>query len=105
LLTAIADRTSANSSGSTSRHAELSAILSASLRAELLQELEGLSSADGAALWAQQRLAAKNRLSAADAEHVEQAFQSKLNICAIIGNLATVFPQCAGTPIPPAPMK
>jgi hypothetical protein len=33
---------------------------------------------DGAALWAQQRLAAKNTLSAADAEHLEQAFQSKL---------------------------
>jgi len=68
----------ANNSGSTSRRAELSAVLSASLRAELLRELEGLSSADSAALWAQQRLAAKNTLSAADAEHVEQAFQAKL---------------------------
>ena len=68
----------ANKSGSTSRRAELSAVLSASLRAELLRELEGLSSPDGAALWAQQRLAAKNTLSAADAEHVEQAFQAKL---------------------------
>ena len=36
------------------------------------------SSADDAALWAQRRLAAKNALSAADAEHVEQAFESKL---------------------------
>ena len=68
----------ANNSGSTSRRAELSAVLSASLRAELLRELEGLSSPDGAALWAQQRLAAKNTLSVADAEHVELAFQSKL---------------------------
>jgi hypothetical protein len=68
----------ANNSGSTSRPAELSAVLSASLRAELLREVEGLSSPDGAALWAQQRLAAKNTLSAADAEHVEQAFQAKL---------------------------
>ena len=71
-------RASANDSGSTSRHAELSAALSASLKAELLREVEGLSSADGAALWAQQRLAAKNTLSAADVEHVEQALQSKL---------------------------
>jgi hypothetical protein len=67
----------ANNPGSTSRRAELSAVLSASLRAELLRELERLNSADSAALWAQQRLAAKNTLSAADAEHVEQAFQAK----------------------------
>jgi hypothetical protein len=60
-----AGRASEDNSGSTSRHAELSAALSASLRAELLRELEGLSSADGAALWAQQRLAAKKTLSAA----------------------------------------
>ena len=71
-------RARANDSGSTSRHAELSAVLSASLRAELLREVEGLSSPDGAALWAQQRLAAKNTLSVADAEYVEQAFQAKL---------------------------
>ena len=73
-----AGRASANNSGSTSRQAELSAVLSASLGAELLRELEGLSSADDAALWAQRRLAAKNALSAADAEHIEQAFESKL---------------------------
>ena len=73
-----AGRASANNSGSTSRQPELSAVLSASLGAELLRELEGLSSADDAALWAQRRLAAKNALSAADAEHVEQAFESKL---------------------------
>ena len=71
-----AGRASANNSGSTSRQAELSAVLSASLGAELLRELEGFSSADDAALWAQRRLAAKNALSAADAEHVEQAFES-----------------------------
>jgi ERF superfamily len=73
-----AGRASANNSGSPSRHAELSAVLSASLRADLLRELEGLSSADDAALWAQRRLAAKNALSAADAERVEQEFDAKL---------------------------
>jgi hypothetical protein len=71
-------RARANNSGSTPRHAELSAVLSASLKTELLRELEGLSSPDGAALWAQQRLAAKNTLSVADAEQVELAFQAKL---------------------------
>ena len=73
-----AGRATANSSDSPSRQAELSVVLSASLRAELLREVEGLSSADDAAVWAQRRLAAKNALSAADAEHVEQAFESKL---------------------------
>ena len=73
-----AGRANANNSGSTSRQAELSAVLSASLRADLLREVEGLNSVDDAAVWAQRRLAAKNALSAADAEHVEQAFESKL---------------------------
>ena len=83
-----ASRASANNSGSTSRQAELSAVLSASLGAELLRELEGLSSADDAALWAQRRLAAKNALSAADAEHVEQAFESKLATVMQLGDEA-----------------
>jgi hypothetical protein len=53
---------------------ELSVALSASLRAELLREIEGLGEADDAALWAQRRLSAKNQLSAADALQVEKAF-------------------------------
>src|SRR5262249_56303240 len=65
--------------GFASQSPELSAALSASLRTELLREIEGLSSSDAAALWAQQRLAAKQTLVAADAEHVEQAFQIRLN--------------------------
>jgi hypothetical protein len=53
----------ANKSGSVSLHSELSTALSASLRVELLREIDGLSSADDAALWAQRRLVAKNQLS------------------------------------------
>ena len=44
----------------------------------MLREIEGLSAADDAALWAQRRLAAKNQLSAADAQQVEEAFAAKL---------------------------
>ena len=44
----------------------------------MLREIEVLNSNDDAALWAQQRLDAKNTLSAADAERVEQAFQARL---------------------------
>jgi hypothetical protein len=60
------------------RRSELSMDLAVSLRAELLGEVEGLSSADEAALWAQRRLVAKNQLSAADAQHVENTFAAKL---------------------------
>jgi hypothetical protein len=59
---------------------ELSIALSASLRIELLRQIDGLSSADEAALWAQRRLVAKNQLSAADAQKVEEAFAAKLAV-------------------------
>ena len=71
-------RGSAKKSGSASLESDLSAALSASLQAELLREIEGLSAADDAALWAQRRLVAKNQLSAADAKQVEEAFAAKL---------------------------
>jgi hypothetical protein len=67
-----------NKSGSAFLQPELSGALSASLRAELLREIEGLGSAEDAALWAQRRLMAKNQLSAADAHQIEEAFAAKL---------------------------
>jgi hypothetical protein len=68
----------ANKSDSVSPQSKLSTALSASLRVELLRQIDGLSSADEAALWAQRRLVAKNQLSAADAQEVEEAFATKL---------------------------
>ena len=65
---------------SASPQSELSAALSASLRAELLREIDSLSSADEAALWAQRRLVAKNQLSGADAQRVEGAFAVKVAV-------------------------
>jgi hypothetical protein len=73
-----AGRARANKFSSPSPASELSAALSASLRAELLREIECLDAADDAALWAQRRLVAKNQLSAADAQQVEEAFAGKL---------------------------
>jgi hypothetical protein len=67
-----------NSSNSGSPQRELSAALSASLREELLREIKGIGSADHAALWAQRKLAAKNKLCAIDAERVEEAFKALL---------------------------
>jgi hypothetical protein len=51
---------------------------SASLRDQLTAELNDLNSAEDAANWAQQVLAAKNTLTTPDAERVEQAFQARL---------------------------
>src|SRR5262249_39358013 len=63
-----------------SRNTELSVALSASLRVELLSEIESLCAADDAALWAQRRLPAKNQLSASDAQEVEEVFAAKLAV-------------------------
>jgi hypothetical protein len=57
---------------------ELSAALSASLRTELLREIENLSTPDDAALWAHRKLPAKSRLREADAQQVEEAFAAQL---------------------------
>ena len=75
-----ADGARANKFNSPSPKSELSVALSASLRAELLREIEALGAADDAALWAQRRLPAKNQLSAADAHQVEEAFAVKLAV-------------------------
>jgi hypothetical protein len=49
------------------------------LREKLLIEVGDITSADSAAIWAQETLAAKNRLVAADAKRVEDAFEHKLS--------------------------
>jgi hypothetical protein len=45
----------------------------------MLTDLEAVDSRDGAALWAQRIMAAKNSLTAADAARIEAAFHSKLS--------------------------
>jgi hypothetical protein len=71
-------RAGPNKFSSPSPDSELSVTLSASLRAELLREIECLGAAEDAALWAQRRLPAKNQLSATDAQQVEESFAAKL---------------------------
>jgi len=51
---------------------------SAELRDRLLAELANLASSDEAAIWAQRNLRAKNDLTAADAQRVDEAFQARL---------------------------
>jgi hypothetical protein len=52
---------------------------SAALREKLLTELGTITSADLAAIWAQEALPAKNSLAAADAKRVEDAFEQRLS--------------------------
>jgi ERF superfamily len=51
---------------------------SASLRDQLVGQIAGLETGEDAARWAKRQLAEKNRLTGADAEQVETAFQAKL---------------------------
>jgi hypothetical protein len=52
---------------------------SAVLREKLLSELGTITSADLAAIWAQEALTAKNSLTVADAKRVEDAFEQRLS--------------------------
>ena len=51
---------------------------SATLRDQLLTDVDRLSSGDAAAMWAHRIMAAKNSLAAADARRVEDAFAAKM---------------------------
>ena len=56
----------------------LEAEASADLCDRLIAELTDVSSSDDAAMWAHRCLSEKNRLTAADAQRVEESFQAKL---------------------------
>jgi ERF superfamily len=55
---------------------------SAELRDRLLAELSGLASGEDAAVWAHRSLPEKNRLTAEDAQQVEEAFRAHIIMCA-----------------------
>jgi hypothetical protein len=56
----------------------LDAEASATLRDRLIAELGELASGDDAAIWAHRSLVEKNKLTAADAQSVEESFQARL---------------------------
>jgi hypothetical protein len=56
----------------------LGSVQSAELRERLLAELSRLASGEDAAMWAHRSLPQKNRLTAGDAQTVEQAFQLRM---------------------------
>jgi hypothetical protein len=56
---------------------------SAVLRDRFVTELEDLSTGDDASVWAHRSLPEKNKLTSADAQHVEEAFQAKITTFAV----------------------
>jgi ERF superfamily len=72
-------------------HGERQSILepeqTAALREKLLTAVGSITSADSAAIWAREALAAKNRLAAADAKLVEDAFERRLSELAPTGTV------------------
>ena len=68
---------------------------SAELRDRLLADLANFGSGDEAAIWAHRNLRAKNDLTAADAQRVEEAFQARL----------ATLPVGAGEPVQPTPTE
>jgi hypothetical protein len=56
----------------------LDAMTSARLRDAMLGELNEIGSEDDAAKWAHRRMQDKNKLNAADAKYIEEAFRAKL---------------------------
>jgi hypothetical protein len=64
--------------------------LSTVLRDQLLRDVENLTSAGGAAVWARRILPAKNTLHEADARQVEEAFETKLTAINGQSNSASV---------------
>jgi hypothetical protein len=64
--------------GPTSPNVTLKLRLSATLRDQLLAQLNDVDSSDALTMWARRNLSAKNSLIPADAQQVEDAFQSKL---------------------------
>jgi hypothetical protein len=61
---------------------------SAALRQKLVGEIAGLASAEPAATWAREAIAAKNGLTASDAKVVELAFENKLTRLLAVDSVA-----------------
>ncbi len=76
---------------------------SAELSSRLIAELNNLASSDDAAGWAHRSLAAKNRLTAADAQRVEEAFQDKLAGLSNDAGEATLGNLSSSTDVAPSP--
>jgi len=72
--------------GSNSSLPVLGPEVSAALRDRLIAELNDLGSGDDAAMWAHRCLPEKNKLTAADAQRVEETFQARLATLSTTGD-------------------
>ena len=83
------------------RYAQATPILgtepSANLRDRLIAQVHEIGSSDDAARWAHKSLAAKNNLTAMDAQAVEHTFQAKLETFALGGKHASEPAEIAGS--------
>ena len=100
----IAERTiqRAGKAGSSSAAVLLGAEASAALCDGLVAELNALQGGEDAALWAFRSLPDKNRLTAADAQRLEEAFQAKLAGFAAYSEDGIEIPECAAVSPPPS---
>jgi hypothetical protein len=81
----------------------LTAAASATLRDQLLAQVSSLGCGDEAARWAQRTLPTKNRLTAVDAEQVEDAFRARLmTFDPVAPPTEEPAPPSTPTPTPPA---
>jgi hypothetical protein len=96
----------AGKAGSGSAAALLGAEASAALRDGLVAQLNALQGGEDAALWAFRSLPDKNRLTAADAQRVEEAFRARLAGFAAHSDegIATPEPTAQSLP-PPIPVR
>ena len=82
------------------RRSTLEGEQSAALREKLLAAVQMVTSADSAAVWAQEALPAKNRLAATDAKLVEDAFENRLSELAPSAAAEAANDDAAPTPHP-----
>ena len=78
---------------------------SAALREKLLTAVGNITSADNAVIWAREALAAKNRLAAADAKLVEDAFEHRLSELAPSATVEAADDAAPSTHVMLAPMR
>jgi hypothetical protein len=74
----------------------LSPEASAQLRDQLVSQLDAVADGDKAALWAKRSLPDKNKLTVADAQRVEEAFQARLAGIALVPEETDQRPQSRG---------
>jgi hypothetical protein len=91
---AAAPKRAAPADGNSRASSVLAEQLSASLRESLIDQIAGINSGDEAAAWALRNLPAKNTLTAADAQMVEEEFKARLSALGALDSTSRVPTGC-----------